>query len=91
MSRDVPGMYSMICPKLELLEGPMVVVAVFGAGGEFKMGIFFLDPRLGAVKTRKEPTSRSASFKVHSLSAIDTRTNAKCRQGAIDRGGWGLG
>lgn len=26
----IPGMYSMICPKLELLEGPMAVDAVSG-------------------------------------------------------------
>ena len=27
---DLPGMYSMICPRLELLEGPMAVGAVSG-------------------------------------------------------------
>ena len=26
--KNVPGMYSMICPRLELLEGPMLFVDV---------------------------------------------------------------
>lgn len=33
---NVPGMYSMICPRLELLEGPMAVDAVSG------LAVFFL-------------------------------------------------
>lgn len=63
----------MICPKLELLEGPMVVVAVslFGArrGNGLEMGLFVdWDPRIRAVETRKEPIARSrvGGLKVHS-------------------------
>lgn len=43
---NVPGMYSMICPKLELLEGPIAVdpeTTVFWFLNLFLVGIIVVD------------------------------------------------